>query len=61
MQMSLHKSSERAPCLELVAEHVSKLRFGVVQIVVHDSRVAQLERTEKVRIPQDAAKQADDR
>lgn len=35
---------------ELVARHVASLRFGVVQIVVHDSRVVQIERTEKVRL-----------
>jgi len=38
--------------LKLVAEHVASLRFGVVQIVVHDSRVVQIERTEKVRLDQ---------
>jgi hypothetical protein len=26
------------------------MRFGVVQIVVHDSRVVQIERTEKLRL-----------
>ena len=35
--------------LELVRQHVGSLRFGVVQIVVHDSRVTQIERTERVR------------
>ena len=35
---------------ELVARHVASLRFGVVQIVVHDSQVVQIERTEKVRL-----------
>lgn len=38
--------------LELIAEQVASLRFGVVQIVVHDSRVVQIERTEKVRLDQ---------
>jgi hypothetical protein len=36
--------------LELVREKVQSLRFGVVQIVVHDSRVTQIERTEKTRL-----------
>lgn len=36
--------------LELVRRQVEALRFGVVQIVVHDSRVVQIERTEKLRI-----------
>ena len=36
--------------LELVQRQVGSLRFGVVQIVVHESRVVQIERTEKVRL-----------
>ena len=36
--------------LELVRKQVASLRFGIVQIVVHDSRVVQIERTEKVRL-----------
>ena len=36
--------------IELVRQQVESLRFGVVQIVVHDSRVVQIERTEKVRL-----------
>jgi|GEM_PF-470720 len=35
--------------LEMVRQQVDSLRFGVVQIVVHESRVVQIERTEKVR------------
>ena len=35
--------------LRLVREQVGSLRFGVVQIVVHEARVASVERTEKVR------------
>jgi len=42
--------------LELVQRQVGSLRFGVVQIVVHESRVVQIERTEKVRL-QNAADQ----
>jgi hypothetical protein len=39
------------PWLEIVRRQVSSLRFGVVQIVVHDSEVAQIEKTERVRLP----------
>jgi hypothetical protein len=42
--------------LELVREKVQTLRFGVVQIVVHDFKVTQIERTEKTRLD-DAATQ----
>lgn len=37
--------------LEIVREKVESLRYGVVQIVVHDARVTQIERTEKTRLP----------
>ena len=36
--------------LELVRRQVSSLRFGVVEIAVHDSRVTQIEKTERVRL-----------
>jgi hypothetical protein len=36
--------------LALVREKVETLRFGVVQLTVHDGRVTQIERTEKTRL-----------
>ena len=46
-----HNNNESsADWLELVRQNVQSLRFGVVQIVVHDSRVTQIERTEKTRL-----------
>jgi hypothetical protein len=38
--------------LALVHAKVQGLRFGVVQIVVHDGKVTQIERTEKTRLGQ---------
>lgn len=35
--------------IEVVQQQVSSLRFGVVQITVHESRVVQIERTERLR------------
>jgi len=35
---------------EIVRQHVGSLRYGVVEIVVHDSRVTQIEKTERVRL-----------
>ncbi|MEI7809789.1 MAG: YezD family protein [Verrucomicrobiota bacterium] len=44
-------SANAAPeWLELVRRQVNSLRFGVVQIVVHDSQVTQVEKTERVRL-----------
>jgi hypothetical protein len=35
--------------LKTVSDQVGSLRFGVVQIVVHENRVVQIERTERTR------------
>jgi len=45
-----------APWLAVVAEKVKAIRYGVVQIVIHDSKVVQIERTERTRfdVPQAA-------
>jgi len=37
--------------LALARENVEGLRYGVVQLVVHDGRVTQIECTEKTRLP----------
>lgn len=36
--------------IEAVVERVNSLRFGVVQIVIHDSHVVQIEKTERLRL-----------
>lgn len=36
--------------LAIVQRYVKTVRYGVVQITVHDGRVTQIERTEKVRL-----------
>jgi hypothetical protein len=36
--------------LRIVGEKVASLRYGVVQIVVHDRKITQIERTEKTRL-----------
>ena len=40
------------PWLGIVREKVEGLNYGVVQIVVHDRKVTQIERTEKTRLEQ---------
>jgi hypothetical protein len=55
--LKLHAEEERpaaevpavAPWLSLVAEKVKSMHYGVVQIVIHDSKVVQIERTERTR------------
>ncbi len=63
--MSAHRNTERpesadsveridvekqAGWLEALTPWVASLRFGVIQLVVHEGRVVQMERTEKVRL-----------
>jgi hypothetical protein len=48
-------SSSTAPSqpdwVPLVRAQIEGLRYGVVQLLVHDGRITQIERTEKVRLP----------
>ena len=41
--------------LDIVRQKVEGLSYGVVQIVVHDRKVTQIERTEKTRLDSAAA------
>ena len=45
-----HKPEVQPDWVRLVQQKVEGLRYGVVQLVVHDGRVTQIERTEKTRI-----------
>ena len=36
--------------LDSVREQVASLKYGVVEIVVHDSQVTQIEKTERLRL-----------
>ncbi len=49
MQLSVELNPAQSSWLEILKEQVGSLQFGVVQIVVHDRRVVQIERTEKFR------------
>jgi hypothetical protein len=46
-----NRTNEITPAwLGIVASQVETMKFGVVQITIHESRVVQIERTEKVRL-----------
>ena len=45
----MKKDNEDVEWLSVVRQHVETLSFGVVQIIVHDSKIVQVERTEKIR------------
>lgn len=45
-----HDEDKKPGWLEIARKQVESLRFGVVQIVVHDGQVARIERTERMRL-----------
>ena len=49
-QASNEPNREVPGWLETVRQQVDSLRFGVVQIVIHDSHVTQIDKTERVRL-----------
>lgn len=50
------EAGEGRDWLEIVRRQVDSLRFGMVQIVVHDSQVTQIEKTERVRLEKSGAR-----
>ena len=36
--------------LKIVSEQIGTLRYGAVEIIVHDSQVMQIEKTERLRL-----------
>ena len=53
------KSDATPDWLRVVQNKVETLRYGVVQLIVHDGRVTQIERTEKTRIYSPSANSQD--
>jgi hypothetical protein len=53
-------TEEERAWLSLVRRQVRSLRFGVVQIVVHNAQVVQIERTEKLRLNEATRLSAED-
>lgn len=41
--------------IEIVRQRVGELRFGTVQITVHDGRVTQVDSTQRTRLPLNSA------
>jgi len=53
---SVNSGDEKPEWLEVVRQQVGSLSYGVVQIVIHDSQVTQIEKTERVRLDKPRAK-----
>lgn len=51
MTATLNDEPAAESWLEIVRQKVGAMRFGSVQIVVHEGRVTQVESTEKTRLP----------
>jgi hypothetical protein len=47
---SVGGAGEKPAWLDIVRQQVGSLRYGVVQIVIHDSQVTQIDKTERVRL-----------
>lgn len=54
-QLPDNEKKDRIPeWLRLIEQSVASLDYGVVQVVVHNSKVVQIEKTEKLRIDSNA-------
>ena len=51
--MSATSDSTHHDWIDIVRRKVESMRFGSVQIIVHEGRVTQVESTEKTRLPGD--------
>jgi hypothetical protein len=49
------ETKPNANWLDIVQKHVGSLESGVVEIVVHNSRVVQIEKTEKLDVRENAS------
>lgn len=49
-------SPQDIPVIDTIAQALSGLRYGSLEIIVHDGRVTQIEKREKVRLSQDPEK-----
>jgi hypothetical protein len=47
---SIENVGKKPAWLDIVRQQVGSLRYGVVQVVVHDSQVTQIDKTERVRL-----------
>jgi len=44
-------NATQEPWVEIVRRKVAHMRYGSVQVIVHDGRVTQVDATEKTRLP----------
>lgn len=52
---TVRSASEPTEAEREVLRAIRAVRFGAVEVTIHESRIVQVERTEKVRLPQKPA------
>lgn len=60
----LSKNESQAPAdlwIDRIRNALNNLEYGSVHIIVHDSKIMQIERTEKLRFPLECTKLPEDR
>lgn len=46
----MHKNEIQHPIEQQILKAIRETRYGSVEVVIHDSRVVQIERKEKIRV-----------
>jgi len=59
--MTATKPHTSEPWVEIIRRKVGTMRFGSVQLTIHDGRVTQVESTEKTRLPAEQDEARDSR
>lgn len=48
--MNIEKESKNESVARDIAKAVKGIKFGYVQLVIHDSKIVQIDKTEKIRL-----------
>ncbi len=49
-------NAKNAEWLQIIKQHIEPLNYGSVEIVVHDSRIVQIDTTQRWRLPEEGLK-----
>jgi len=55
-QQDIHRQQHNQDIAHKILLAIKDLRFGSVEVVIHDSKVVQIERKEKIRIDRDSSR-----
>ena len=55
-QQDIHRQQHNQDIAHKILLAIKDLRFGSVEVVIHDSKVVQIERKEKIRIDTDSSR-----